>query len=204
MRKKSVLFEGAEAELIEASYINKDVIIKLRKPKEYRNKILDEQIRKFRTKAEVTLINRAKQAGVLTPFILKIDKKNFAIYLEKINGKLVKEILNSNNYKEICSEVGKNIAKLHKASIIHGDLTTSNIIKNKDNLIFIDFGLGYFSEKIEDFATDLLNLKKTYLATHFKYYDGWKIIEGEYKREFSKGKEVIAKLQEIEKRARYY
>ena len=41
--------------------------------------------------------------------------------------------------------MGFLILKVHELGIIHGDLTTSNMIIDKDNhLVLIDFGLSYF------------------------------------------------------------
>lgn len=41
--------------------------------------------------------------------------------------------------------MGILICKIHELGIIHGDLTTSNMMMNKDNeIVLIDFGLSYF------------------------------------------------------------
>lgn len=57
--------------------------------------------------------------------------------MEFIDGKKISEYLdNLKNSEEVCKMIGQNIAKLHDADIIHGDLTTSNMIyveKNKNN-----------------------------------------------------------------------
>ena len=195
---------GAEAEISFGDFLGKKSAVKSRVVKKYRNEILDSRIRKERTKQEALLLHRAKEAGVPTPFIYKIDRKGCAIVMERVEGKLLRKILDEKNYKNICKDIGKNVAILHKEGIVHGDLTTSNIILRDNDLVFIDFGLGFFSNKAEDFAVDLLNFKKTYSATHFKLGEGWGMLAESYAKEFGKGKEVVRLIEGIEKRARYY
>ena len=77
------------------------------------------------------------------------------------------------------------------------------MVKDKD-LAFIDFGLGFQSNKLEDKATDLLVLKKTFMATHYQIQDaGWeKIKQGYLKTKADKN--VFKRLEKIEKRGRYH
>lgn len=197
---KEILFEGAEAII----YKEKDKIIKERIRKIYRIPELDLKLRKTRTKTEAKLLNEARRIGVSTPKILEV--KEFSIVMEFISGKKVKEILNENDdmLEFISFEIGKNIGKMHAYGIIHGDLTTSNMIFYNGEVYFIDFGLGFFSQRIEDFATDLSVLKESLKATHYKYLNNiWnKIIEG-YKLANPKWKEVLKQLERVETRGRY-
>uniref|UniRef100_A0A915N4X3 non-specific serine/threonine protein kinase n=1 Tax=Meloidogyne javanica TaxID=6303 RepID=A0A915N4X3_MELJA len=60
---------------------------------------------------------------------------------------------------------------MHSAGLIHGDLTTPNVLvkkKQNDNLdlIFIDFGLSKFSQKPEDKAVDLYVLERALTSAH--------------------------------------
>jgi TP53 regulating kinase and related kinases len=151
---------GAEAEIFEKD--NK--IIKVRNIKSYRNSILDSDLRKSRTLREVKVLNLLNN---IAPKVFFIDKDNMKIVMEKINGKKVSEILNNNNYKKICKNIAKNILYMHNKNIIHGDLTTSNMIFN-DKVYFIDFGLSFFSTKIEDKAVDLHLLKQAFESKHSK------------------------------------
>lgn len=102
-----------------------------------------------------------------------------------------------------CKVLGKEIAKLHSEGIVHGDLTTSNVLIHNKGLVFLDFGLGFFSKKEENFAVDLLNLKKTFLATHADFEQGWEEIEEGYCKGFATGRRILEKLEEIEGRVRY-
>src|SRR3989344_3805520 len=185
--------QGAEAVLKKTSYLGMDSVLKERQQKKYRHAKLDEKIRKERTGIEARLINRAKTAGVRTPAIYSIDRKGTAILMEFVEGRRMKEALNRKNHKELLKELGKNIAALHNNSIIHGDLTTSNIILHNKKLVFVDFGLGYNSSKNEDKATDLLVFKKTFNATHFAIANGWEELLRAYVAKADNGRETNEK-----------
>jgi len=195
--------QGAEAVLKKTSYLGMDSVLKERQQKKYRHAKLDEKIRKERTSLESRLINRAKTAGVRTPAIYSIDRKGTAILMEFVEGRRMKEALNRKNHKELLKELGKNIAALHNNSIIHGDLTTSNIILHNKKLVFVDFGLGYNSSKNEDKATDLLVFKKTFNATHFAIANGWRELLRAYVANADGGGEIAEKIPEIEAKTRY-
>ena len=131
--------------------------------------------------------------------------------MELIKGKRLKEVVEKN--PALCIIAGREIKKIHSLGIIHGDLTTSNILveernnvqKNKEKekfskLCFIDFGLGFYSKKLEDVATDLVVFKKTFNATHSSLKNGWLLVMKGY----APSKAVEAQMQKIEKRARYH
>ncbi len=104
----------------------------------------------------------------------------------------------------VCTEIGKLAAKLHSNGIVHGDLTTSNMIVRKDRIVLVDFGLGEISSKLEDKAVDLLALKKTFFATHHGISGSWKAIEEAYCSDYDEGKMVLGQVAAVEARARYY
>jgi len=186
---------GAEAKIFIHKLFDKDVVTKQRISKDYRNKQLDNKIIKQRTKSEALLLKKVKDIGLLSPNIYYVGK-----------NKLVMEYLvNTNNHDKCLIEIGKQIATLHKSNIIHGDLNLINIITTKEKkdikIYFIDFGLGFISNKVEDKATDLLVLKKTLLS--LKKTEGlWEEILAGYEKE-TENKEIINKIKEIESRGRY-
>jgi len=120
--------------------------------------------------------------------------------MEFIKAKKVKDSINSMEKKDF-NEIGKNIALLHSNSLVHGDLTTNNILIEKGKTFFIDFGLGFNSSKTEDFAVDLLGFKKTFLSSYPEKTMQWKQIEQGYN--WKKKKEVLKRITEAEKRGRY-
>lgn len=199
-----ILYRGAESIIY---ILNKKILVKERLKKNYRIKDIDDNLRKFRNRKEAKLLTESRKCGVPTPQIFEIDEKNFKIFMEFIDGKRIKEFLNEckeSELKEICKKIGENIGRLHSNDIIHGDLTTSNMILKDDKVYFIDFGLGEFSSRFEDKAVDLRLLYDSLKSTHFNILNlAWSsIIEG-YREEYKNADKVLIKIKEIEKRARY-
>jgi TP53 regulating kinase-like protein len=202
--------KGAEANLYLANWHGKEVIIKKRIQKKYRIKALDEKIRLYRTIHEAQIMHEAKKAGVATPTIFFVDEIEKAIIMEYIKGVRVKELLDSlkpNQRSNLCLEIGKIIGKLHKKGIIHGDLTTSNMIFiDNEKIFFIDFGLSFYSFREEDRGSDLLLMKRALSSTHFKFFNKCfkSVVEG-YKEEIGikEALKTLNKVNEIEKRGRY-
>ncbi len=202
-----IIKQGAEAILYIDSFEGQKVLVKERIKKSYRIPEIDLKLRKLRTREEVKLLTEARKCGVATPQIINVDEKEFKIFMEYVGDKRVKEILNSSNKdkaKELCFEIGKSVGKLHIHDLIHGDLTTSNLILKNNKLYFIDFGLGKFSKRIEDKAVDLNLLYQALRSTHFKILElCWTEVINGYKSEYEKSEEVFNQIKEIGKRGRY-
>jgi len=198
-----IIKRGAEAVL----YLEDNSLVKERVKKGYRLPEIDSELRKNRTRKEAKLISEARRCGVETPKIISIDEKNCKIVMDFIDGKRLKEFFNETSdgrRGEIAENLGKKTGLLHKNGIVHGDLTTSNMILKDDKIYFIDFGLGEFSKRIEDLATDLSVLREAFKSTHFKYLNLlWQSFIKGYKQTNDKSKEVLESLDEIEKRGRY-
>jgi len=202
-----IIKRGAEAVLYLDNFEDQQVLVKERIKKNYRINQIDESIRKTRTRGEVKLLTEARKVGVLTPKIFSVDEKNHKITMEFIGGTRIKELLYTADKKtvtKVCLEIGKLVGKLHSAGIIHGDLTTSNMILKENQIYFIDFGLGSFSKKIEDQGTDLNLLYEALKSTHFKILKlCWNNILKGYKQEYKDSDKVLKRIEDIEKRARY-
>ena len=193
-----IIAKGAEAVIRKEG----SEIIKERISKGYRIQQLDETLRKKRNRTEASLLREARRAGVAVPQI--VEEKDFSIKIEFIDGNKVKDIISQDNCIEISRRIAEAIAKLHSHNIIHGDLTTSNMILRDGQLYFIDFGLGFFSPRVEDKATDLHLLHEALESTHFNILEkAWYAILEAYKNACSDGGKVIKTLAEIEKRGRY-
>jgi Kae1-associated kinase Bud32 len=212
---------SAEAILEEKLIDGRKIISKKRISKGYRDSVFDEHIRKIRTKSESKILKEAGQI-INCPRVFGVNEKTFEIEMEKIKGLTVKEFLKSCTNKQaeqICVQIGGEIKKIHNSGIIHGDLTTSNMIVNFSNKIpkkiqlknlknlkklnqspkifFIDFGLGFYSKKIEDVAVDLIVFKKTFNATHPET-NWWDFLVKGY----SPSKEIESRMKIIEQRVR--
>lgn len=196
-----VIARGAEAVLRKDG----DRLVKDRVRKGYRIQRLDERIRSQRTKREGSLLARARRAGVNAPAVWSSGKTS--LVMEWVEGKRVKDILNSMKPKErdgVCEQIGEALGRLHSAGIVHGDVTTSNMILSRGRLFIIDFGLGKTSRRIEDFAVDLFVLMEALKAAHFKILDSaWKGIVKAYKYNNTNADQVLGRFREIDKRRRY-
>jgi len=196
-----LIYKGAEAEVFETDFQGKKAIEKRRILKGYRCRELDSEIRGKRTRLEASLLSAARKAGVRTPAVLKVDGREKTIFMEFIEGKKARDLEGT---KREWAAIGKKIGSLHSAGIIHGDLTTRNIIAaGNGNIAFVDFGLGFYSKKSEDRAFDLLNLKKILLAEDEAGEKRWEKIIAGYREAFPGAKEVISRLEEAEGRGRY-
>jgi len=205
--KKNILYKGAEAEIILSKYMGFPVVQKKRIKKTYRIKEIDERLISYRTKEEAKLMTEARNHGVPVPIIYDVDLKNGVITMDYLKGKRIKNILNNLSEKErtiICKKIGENIAKLHNNDLIHGDITTSNMILLNDNIHFIDFGLREKNPDIEAKGVDLHVLMEALESTHSKYAQCFNYVLEGYKKELKNdAKPIIKKIEEIVKRGRY-
>ncbi len=199
--------KGAEAEII----LRDNIIIKKRIPKGYRQKELDERIRKSRTKKEAKILEKAIKI-INCPKILNLESikkypKETSIEMEYIEGDTVSKKLNDypkEKQNKVMEELGQMVAKLHKEDIIHGDLTTSNVILKQDKIFIIDFGLGFISKRVEDKAVDLHLIKQALEAKHWQSHEELfeKFIKG-YKKDYLDSLKILEQLIKVESRGRY-
>jgi len=187
------LQSGAEAVVsLKGGFIIKDRI-----PKRYRVQELDERIRKERTRAEARLMSEARRCGVPTPIIH--DIYDFTIEMEYIDGKPVKYVID----KMMCELMGKLIGRLHSVGIIHGDLTTSNMLYSGDRIYLIDFGLAYVDGSVESRGVDIHVLFQTLESTHPEHEDLITAFSRGYRITRDMSDEVLARVPELETRGRY-
>mgnify|MGYP000008672161 CR=1 FL=1 len=204
-----VIYVGAEAILILGEFLDIKSIYKIRLPKPYRDPNLDLLVRSSRTKSEARIILLARSVGINVPAILLVDVDLALIIMEYIEGQLLRDLLNNLNHEIACKlihNVGAQVAKMHKAGIVHGDLTTSNMIYSNGKVYIIDFGLAKMSNALEDRGVDIHLFLRSLESVHFNIKDLlFKcFIEGYEKILGSKAKEeVLAKVREIRLRGRY-
>ena len=193
--------QGAESKI----FLDKGNVIKERFAKSYRIKEIDNRLRKSRTNREAKILEKLANINFPIPELINSNEKD-TLKISYIDGKLLKNILNKKNCISLSNELGKKIAILHNNNIIHGDLTTSNMIlkKEKSEIFFIDFGLSFFSTKIEDRAVDLHLLKEALESKHSdiseECYDA---ALNSYKKTADNADEVLNRLKVVEMRGRY-
>jgi len=200
-----VTVHGAEARLDLIDWYGQAAIRKSRIPKEYRIAQLDKLLRIRRTKEEAAILHASKIAGVDCPAVFFSDPKSSEIIMEFVRGVLLKNFHDSRDL--IFQWVGRYAGLLHSKGIIHGDLTTKNIIISDGRLVLIDFGLAFFSYRIVDRAADLHLLKlvlkteeslKREMSDFESVMAGYTAVVGE-----ERARAVKAQIAKIELRGRY-
>jgi TP53 regulating kinase-like protein len=187
-------FQCAEA-IVE---IDGDLVYKRRIEKRYRVNELDKRLRKERTKSEAKLISEARRNGVPTPIIFDVNE--YVLVMERIGGALAREVIT----EPISERIGEFVGILHKSGIIHGDLTTSNIIVGGDDRIyFIDFGLAFVESNTEARGVDVHVFFQSLQGTHESYEELKAAFTKGYKRTFPQAAQVLKRAAEIERRGRY-
>ncbi len=190
----NVIARGAEAVLEREN----EVVRKNRVEKPYRHPRIDEALRRERTRTEARLLEKAGRY-IATPNVVGADTHSFT--MEFVDGTPVKEL---GFEAALYQKIGESIAALHAHNVIHGDLTTSNMLKTVENVVFIDFGLGFHSQRVEDKAVDLRVFKEALHSTHPSFWEeAFETVENAYKKNYGKSGEVLKRLSRIETRGRY-
>jgi len=190
-----IVAQGAEAVI----RTDGKTVLKERLPKGYRHPEIDASLRKLRTRKEAKIIEKLQNI-VPCPKLINVDEDKKAIEMEFIAGDKLRDVLEKLDYKEICRTIGKQVGLLHAKNIVHGDLTTSNMILKNGKIYFIDFGLSMDSQKVEDKAVDLYLLQQALNSKHYTIPDAFDyVIEG-YSSENKS--EILTRLKQVELRRR--
>jgi len=199
------VMRGAEATVCQGEFLGREVLIKIRPNKTYRLPEIDAHIRNMRTRNEARIMRDARDAGVRTPCIYDIDLKECSITMEHIKGQSVKTVLDEHPERadEICRKIGEAVAKLHSAGICHGDLTTSNMILENDEICLIDFSMGGSKAELEDIGVDLRLLERAFSSAHVGLESSFGVLMDTYYSNIDNAKQVRKKLSDIKNRARY-
>jgi Kae1-associated kinase Bud32 len=201
--------QGAEAVI----YTDQSTVTKDRFSKKYRHPELDNKLRKSRTRREAKILSKLAEAQFPAPLLVSMDDKEMKVHMSHIPGKLVKDMIDSledsgdsAGYLKLFNEIGSKVAVLHNMGIVHHDLTTSNMILHpeKEEVYFIDFGLSFFSDKIEDYAVDLHLLKHAVESRHYKIVDAcFDAVVSGYSEKKMDADEVLKRFEKVEKRGRH-
>ncbi|EZQ03129.1 serine/threonine protein kinase [Candidatus Acidianus copahuensis] len=205
MEELKLISRGAESFIYETYFLGIHAILKKRISKQYRESTLDERINRERTIHEAKIMYDAMRAGVPVPAVLYINLEQKELIIEYIEGESLLEYLKRRNEMEdkFMEELGIIVSRLHRNKIVHGDLTTNNVMVSNNRLFVIDFGLSKRSDDVEDIATDihvfLRSLESIHPEKKEKLYSA-----------FLKGymalpnfNEVLSTVKEIRMRGRY-
>ncbi|MDD1718405.1 MAG: bifunctional N(6)-L-threonylcarbamoyladenine synthase/serine/threonine protein kinase, partial [Methanoregulaceae archaeon] len=193
VKKPQFQTRGAEAVVS----LENETVIKRRVPKPYRVAQLDRRLIAERTRTEAKAIANARRAGVPTPVIKDITKDT--IVMENVSGIVLSEQLEPG----LLREAGRMVGKLHSSGIVHGDLTTGNLIVRDGQIVVIDFGLSQVTSEIEPRGVDIHVLFQTLESTTDEYPALRQAFAEGYCDTFSGAREVLSREQEILGRARY-
>ena len=204
-----LLYRGAEADVIAGTWQGRDAVFKVRKPLPYRLEILDESIRRQRTLREAEMFHRARVAGVEVPRLLYLDPDGSTIVMERVRGTRLKddvESLSAPKLRRAFNELGRSAGKIHRGGLMHGDLTTANVVIRGKDLVLLDFGLAVPSHRVEDHAVDLRLIKETLVGAHPEAaQEAFASLTDGYRAEVGdrRSSAVFRQLKNIERRGRY-
>ncbi|MFQ5837164.1 MAG: KEOPS complex kinase/ATPase Bud32 [Thermoplasmata archaeon] len=185
--------------------MGRKAVEKHRLPKGYRHRLLDRDLRGSRIKMEVRLFREARRLGVPVPILYDVDLGENRIVMEFVDGPTAKDVLASDpdGGRELCHKMGLLAGRLHAGDIVHGDLTTSNMILRGERLYLVDFGLGEKRGDVEAKGVDLHLLREAFMSAHSDRAGLFEEVLRGYRDAYREADPVIAKVKEIEKRGRY-
>ncbi|CAN0272352.1 unnamed protein product [Lampetra fluviatilis] len=195
----TLISQGAEARVYRGTFLGRPAVLKERFPRKYRHPQLDWRLTRRRTVQEVRSLLRCRRAGILTPVVYFVDYERHCIYMEDLAGAVtVREYVQSTSQAAggeklltLAVLIGRTLAHMHTQDVVHGDLTTSNLLllfppaespepgagtaspepckqhpQPTPRMALIDFGLSCVSALVEDKAVDLHVLEKAFLSSH--------------------------------------
>jgi len=210
---------GAEA-IVEAG---ETTVTKTRRPKGYRHDALDARLRRERTTGEARLLSEARRVGVPTPVLSDVDVPESTLTMERVGDTDLRDALNEARV----AAVAEHLAAIHDAGFVHGDPTTRNARVTRsgtrderagagaeatresgvprdggvERVHLIDFGLGYYTDDVEDYAMDLRVFEGSIRGTATDPDPLVAAAEAAYRE--AGDPEVVARLREVEERGRY-
>lgn len=201
-----LLKQGAEAELRTTEFLGRPAVEKYRRAKAYRLDVLDDELRRSRIRQETRLMAEARAAGVAVPILYDINLVENKIIMELVEGPTAKVVLDQGGPRamKVAGAIGEIVGRLHRTGIIHGDLTTSNMIVRDSRIVMIDFSLGGKEGGVEARGVDLHLLKEALGSAHARAASYYRAALKGYRRTMGKAADdVISKVKEIESRGRY-
>lgn len=213
-------------------------LLKYRPPKPYRHPTLDARLTKHRCLSEARLLVRARSLGIAVPAVYFVDEARGEIWMEWVAGQSVRDTLDGMllekrdaDVARLMRSLGELVGALHAVDVVHGDLTTSNVMvrpvrsepglmsgygseeagkdaeredgeADREEVVLIDFGLGAQSSQEEDKAVDLYVLERAFLSTHPKATGLFADVLRAYEGSSKGAKSVLRRLQDVRLRGR--
>jgi TP53 regulating kinase-like protein len=226
----TLITQGAEGRLYQTTYLRPDLpcALKYRPPKPWRHPVLDQRLTRHRILSEARILAKCRRDGLRVPAVYAIDESAGWLMLEWIHGAPVRVGINKalgnrtegieqdEHLKGLLRRMGEALGKMHKIGIVHGDLTTSNMmlspVQGNDSespetaldgeVVIIDLGLASGSTSDEDRAVDLYVLERAFGSTHPRAECIFGQVLDAYKQSFKQAPVVLKKLEEVRMRGR--
>ncbi|TXT56889.1 MAG: KEOPS complex subunit Bud32 [Candidatus Thorarchaeota archaeon] len=201
---------GAESRILHGVWNNQELILKIRPSKSYLIDTIDSMLRRSRTSRESRMLTYARSLGIPTPCVHWLDLEQCSIVMDFIEGDSLKNLvanLREEKLRIFCRAFGKLIASLHNGDAVHGDPTTSNVIVDRtEKLWLIDFGLSERNATIEMKGTDLHLIYRALETTHWKQQEVMlqSIIEGYSSLVGPQSNLILERMRDIRERGRYH
>lgn len=231
-----LIAQGAEGRLYKTTHLHpsRPCALKYRPPKPYRHPILDARLTKARIGAEAKVLDRCRREGVSVPAVYALDAAAGWLMMEWIEGVPVRAGINTwlgergeddgdeekgeeGPIVELMGRIGDAVGRLHGTGIVHGDLTTSNMMLRpvvgsttaeerrravEGEVVVIDFGLATQSSSDEDRAVDLYVLERAFASTHPRAERLFGHLLAAYGKTSKKAPGVLRKLEDVRMRGR--
>ena len=208
---EKTLHEGAEATVIAGSWLGKDAVLKMRRPRGYRHPDLDRSLTRQRLSVEARVLARLQSSEFPSPVLFDLDIEEGWMLLSRIDGRPLYDALNDTSVDGASMvSVGALIRRLHEMDISHGDMTTHNILADvAGSLSLIDFGLARISPELEHLGIDLQVLNECLTASHSEHEGAVQsMVDGYLAADAGGGvasaTEVVARFDAIRGRVRYH
>lgn len=226
----TLITQGAEGRLYKTTYLLPSIpcALKYRPPKPWRHPILDQRLTRHRILSEARILSKCRRDGLRVPDVYALDEAAGWLMLEWVQGTPVRININQRlgdrtegieddeELKDLMRRIGAAVGKMHSIGIIHGDLTTSNMMLNPpagqtetDNvsglegeIVIIDLGLASGGVHDEDRAVDLYVLERAFGSTHPRAECIFGEVLDAYKQSFKQAGVALKKLEEVRMRGR--
>ncbi|KAK5170390.1 serine/threonine-protein kinase bud32 [Saxophila tyrrhenica] len=221
----SLITQGAEALLYKTHFLNPTTpaALKVRPAKPWRHPTLDKRLTRQRILAEARVLVKCRREGVPVPAVLELDWEKGWVVLEWVEGGSVKEGIrgwegkvdrDGGEMEGLLRRIGQAVGRLHGAGVVHGDLTTSNMMLRpsrsdtddeggdegrgslEGEVVLIDFGLAMQATQEEERAVDLYVLERAFGSTHPRSEGRFGVVLEAYGGSYKGAKATLKRLED--------
>ncbi|KAM3543477.1 EKC/KEOPS complex subunit BUD32 [Beauveria bassiana] len=239
----SLVTQGAEGRLYKTTYLVPSLpcALKHRPSKPWRHPTLDARLTRHRILSEARILAKCRRDGVRVPALYALDESQGWLMLEWIQGPPVRVAINARlrpgaiverdaSLRALLRRIGDAVGALHKIGIVHGDLTTSNMMLDptgrtseqdgggggggaaededaqeeslRGDVVIIDLGLASGAVQEEERAVDLYVLERAFGSTHPRAECVFHEVLDAYRQTHKQAPGVLKKLDEVRMRGR--